>query len=58
MEDWGPIIFIVVLVVGCYSLSFIADEANPPPPPKIGKRGGRYEIRYSRFTGKPYRHYF
>ena len=25
---------------------------------KRGKRGGRYEIRYSKKTGKPYRHYF
>ena len=24
----------------------------------IGKRGGRYETRYSKKTGKPYRHYF
>ncbi len=24
----------------------------------IGQRGGRYEIRYSKKTGKPYRHYF
>ena len=25
---------------------------------QIGKRGGRYETRYSKKTGKPYRHYF
>ena len=25
---------------------------------KRGKRGGRYETRYSKKTGKPYRHYF
>ena len=25
---------------------------------KRGKRGGRYETRYSKRTGKPYRHYF
>ena len=25
---------------------------------KKGKRGGRYETRYSKKTGKPYRHYF
>ena len=24
----------------------------------IGKRGGTYEIRNSKKTGKPYRHYF
>ena len=24
----------------------------------IGQRGGRYEIRYSKKTGKPYKHYF
>ena len=24
----------------------------------IGKRGGRYETRHSKKTGKPYRHYF
>ena len=24
----------------------------------MGDRGGRYEIRYSKKTGKPYRHYF
>ena len=25
---------------------------------KKGKRGGRYEMRVSKKTGKPYRHYF
>ena len=25
---------------------------------QLGKRGGRFELRYSRKTGKPYRHYF
>lgn len=25
---------------------------------QVGKRGGRYETRYSKKTGKPYRHYF
>jgi len=24
----------------------------------IGKRGGRYEIRHSQKTGRPYKHYF
>ena len=38
------------------------EAANPNNPEEmgyqIGERGGRYEIRYSKRTGKPYRHYF
>ncbi len=29
-----------------------------PSGEQYGKKGGRYEMRYSKKTGKPYRHYF
>ena len=44
--------------------SFASAAGEPIVPPrtenkiKYGIRGGRYEIRYSKKTGKPYNHYF
>ena len=36
----------------------VLDDNRHKPPVEYGKKGGRYEMRISSKTGRPYRHYF
>ena len=36
----------------------VLDDNRHKPPVDYGKKGGRYEMRISSKTGRPYRHYF
>ena len=58
------LIMLGILVIFGILNSFVSAAGEPIVPAKkedtikYGIRGGRYEIRYSQKTGKPYRHYF
>tara|TARA_B100001989_G_C24345389_1_gene367041 strand:+ start:182 stop:445 length:264 start_codon:yes stop_codon:yes gene_type:complete len=55
-----PELFIAFLIIGVailFAKNFTSQSSNRFKP-SIGKRGGRFELRYSKKTGKPYRHYF
>ena len=36
----------------------VLEDDRHKPPVQMGKKGGRYEMRISSKTGRPYRHYF
>ena len=56
----SPELLIAFLGVGVVILfaKNITSKSSNESEISIGKRGGRYEMRISEKTGKPYRHYF
>ena len=48
-------LFIGVVILFAKNATF---QSSNDSEVSIGKRGGRYEMRISEKTGKPYRHYF
>ena len=55
-----PMLLIVPLFIGVVILfaKNATSQSSNDSEVSIGKRGGRYEMRISEKTGKPYRHYF
>ena len=51
------IAFLFIGVVILFAKSATSQSSNDSEI-SIGERGGRYEMRISEKTGKPYRHYF
>ena len=57
---FAPMLLIVplfIVVVILFAKNATSQSSNDSEV-SIGKRGGRYEMRISEKTGKPYRHYF
>ena len=56
----APMLLIVPLFIGVVILfaKNATSQSSNNSEVSIGKRGGRYETRNSKKTGKPYRHYF
>ena len=57
---FAPMLLIVPLFIGVVILfaKNATYKSSNDSEFLIGKRGGRYEMRISEKTGKPYRHYF
>ena len=57
---FAPILLIAFLIIGVVILfaQNATSKSSNDSEVSIGKRGGRYEMRISEKTGKPYRHYF
>ena len=57
---FAPMLLIVPLSIGIVILfaKNATSKSSNDSEVSIGKRGGRYEMRISEKTGKPYRHYF
>ena len=57
---FAPMLLIVPLFIGVVILfaKNATSQSSNDLEVSIGKRGGRYEMRISEKTGKPYRHYF
>ena len=57
---FAPMLLIVPLFIGIVILfaKKSTSQSSNDSEVSIGKRGGRYEMRISEKTGKPYRHYF
>ena len=57
---FAPILLIAFLIIGVVILfaKNATSKSSNDSEVSIGKRGGRYEMRISEKTGKPYRHYF
>ena len=57
---FAPMLLIVPLFIGVVILfaKNATSQSSNDSEVSIGKRGGRYEMRISEKTGKPYRHYF
>ena len=57
---FAPILLIAFLIIGVVILfaNNATSKSSNDSEVSIGKRGGRYQMRISEKTGKPYRHYF
>ena len=57
---FAPMLLIVPLFIGVVILfaKNATSQSSNNSEVSIGKRGGRYEMRISKKTGKAYRHYF